>query len=58
MKWCLMPDTDLMKHTIVSFGFNVEVTDSSCGYVRLVYLDISLWTTASSHWFSVRLYFR
>ncbi len=32
LKWCLMHDTDLMKHTTVSFGFNIEVTDSSCRY--------------------------
>ncbi len=58
MKWCLMPDTDLMKHTTVSFGFNIEVTDSSCRYVRLLYLDTTLRTMTSSYWFSVRLCFR
>ena len=53
MKWCLMPDTEPIKHTTVSFGFNVEVTDSFCGYVRLLHLDITIRTMAFTHWTSI-----
>ncbi|GAA5476388.1 hypothetical protein Hhis01_03824 [Haloarcula hispanica] len=49
MKGCLMSNTESVKHTTVSFGFNVEVTDSFCGYVRLFHLDITIWTVAFTH---------
>jgi hypothetical protein len=50
VKGCLMPDTESVKHTTVSFGFNVEVTDSFCGYVRPFHLNITLRTVAFTHW--------
>ena len=54
MKRCLMPDTESVKHTTVSFGFDVEVTDSFCGYVRLFHLD-TIRTVAFTHWTYIRL---
>ena len=55
LKRCLMPDAKSVKHTTVSLGFNVEVTDSFCGYVRLLQLDITIRTVAFTHWTYIRL---
>ena len=49
MKGCLMPDTEPIEHTTVSFGFDVEVTDSFCGYLRLLHPDVALRTLAFVH---------
>ena len=45
-----MSDTEPVKHTTISVGFNVEVTDAFCGYVRLLHLDITIWTVTFTHW--------
>lgn len=50
MKRCLMSDTEPVKDTTGSFGFNVEVTDAFCGYVRLHHFDITIRTVAFTHW--------
>jgi hypothetical protein len=46
----LIPDTESIEHTTVSFGFNIEVTDSFCGYIRLYHLDVTIRTLAFTHW--------
>jgi len=49
MKRGLMPDTEAVKDTAVSFSFNIEVADSFGGYVRLLHLDITIRTIAFVH---------
>ena len=55
LKRCLIPDTEPVKHTTASFGFDMEVPDSCCGYVRLLHLDITVRTVAFAHWIYIRL---
>jgi hypothetical protein len=57
-QWCLMPDTEPVEHTTVSFGFDVEVTHTFCGYVRLLHLDVTVRTLAFTHWTYIHLYSR
>jgi hypothetical protein len=57
-KWCLIPDSESVEHTTVSFGLNVEITDSFCGYVRLLHLDVAIRTLAFTHCIHIHLYFR
>jgi len=49
MNRSLMPDTKAIKYTTVSLSFNIEVSDSLCGYVRFLQLDITTWTMAVTH---------
>jgi hypothetical protein len=49
MKWCLMPDTEPIKHTTVPLSFNIEVSHTFCGYGSLLHLDITIWTMALTH---------
>ena len=55
LKRCLIPDAKSVKHTTVSLGFNVEVTDSFCGYVCLFHFDITIRTVAFTHWIYIWL---
>jgi hypothetical protein len=45
----LIPDTEAIKHTTVSISFNIEISDSFCGYVRLFHLEITVRTMALTH---------
>lgn len=51
----MMSDTKPVKHTAVSFGFNVEITNSFCGYVRFFHLDITLRTVVFTHCVQINL---
>lgn len=42
----LMPDTEAIKDTAVSFSLNIEVPDSVGGYVRLLHSDVTIRTIA------------
>jgi hypothetical protein len=44
----------VVKYTTVSLSFNVEISDSFCGYGRSLHLDLAIWTTALTHWFHFR----
>lgn len=57
MKRRLVSNTESVKQTTISIGFNVEVANSLCGYARLLHLDITIWTMAFAHWTCVRFYF-
>lgn len=49
-----MPDTETVKYTTVSLGFDIEVSDSFGGYGRLLHLNVTIRTIAFSHWFHIR----
>jgi hypothetical protein len=57
-KECSMPDAESIEHATVSFGFDVEVTDSFCGYVRLLHLDATIRTLAFTHCVYIHPYSR
>ena len=49
MKRSLIPDTKTIEHTTFSLGFDIEVSDCFCGYVRVLHLDITIRTTGFLH---------
>ena len=45
----LVPNTEAIQYTTVSFSFNIEASDTLGGYVRLFHLNITIWTMPFAH---------
>jgi len=52
----LVTDSEAIQYTTVSLSFNIEVSDSFGGYVRLLHMDITIRTMAFAHWSRIWFY--